>query len=158
MNSQTDQHLANLRSIVHAPLDVEESGQFHRFYWMSDSQSPHILVDENHSLKKLRTDYGVSCHDVGKYWKKVSPSARSTSSCRASSMYSVVSPLATWESFCKRDTVSKILNDPMARIPPSLYRDSFTGNGSTDYRGYHIRSNPISKFGEALFIQKNVIR
>lgn len=174
MNDQVEFHLKRLREVANAPIPVVESGQFHRYYWMSECQVPALLNEEIHSVRKLRTDYDNSCHDVKKYWRRISAdssdrenigSVVSDSSCRASSAFSVIRPdvanAHAWKSFCKRDHVSQIMRDSLLsdRTPQTLYGESYSSLVAESMsREFHIKANPISKFGEALVIQKNVMR
>lgn len=70
------------------------------------------------------------------------------------------------ESLSRKDSVGKILMDPQTSLNDlsSMYRDSFEYSDEkivatcTVSKDHHIQVNPISKFGEALFLQRGTIR
>lgn len=174
MDQTVDGHLTHLRSISNESLPVCHSDQFDRYFWLPDNQIPPGLLSTEKIPGTLRSNYQMGCRDALRYWLKTRKEDP-LSSCSAVSINSgstvprILSDekvLGMWKSFSKRDNVSKILLDPQmsTATPPSLYGESFAlVDAKCDLvaridRSHHIKSNPISKFGEALFMQRCTIR
>lgn len=174
MDQTVDGHLTNLRAISNQSIPVSHSDQFHRYFWLPDNQIPPGLLSTEKIPGTLRSNYQMGCREALRYWlnrRKEEPltSCSPVSIISGSTVPLILSDekvLGMWKSFSKRDNVSKILLDPQmsTATPPSLYGESFAPEYARRDpvaridRSHHIKSNPISKFGEALFMQRCTIR
>jgi hypothetical protein len=174
MDATLEKHVSDLRSVAEAPVRVFHPDQFSRYFWLPSSQTPPCLTPIEHAIEKLRSEYATGCRDAKRFWRKrlgeACPSVVSALSQRSGSSIPVIFPdekaLSLWKTFSARDNVGRIMIDPLlgTAAPKSLYSDSFLSpeySGSLKVkldRSHHIKANPISKFGEALFRQRDTIR
>ena len=174
MNGPIDKHLAELKSISQAVVPLHHSDQLSRYYWLPDSQVPDRLSDSEPMPAKVRSDYGAGCRDTDRYWRKRLQLDMSSALPWSDSHTVLTDPMimsdadtsSKWKLLGKRDNVSRVMIDPQlsGASSSSLYSDSFGFSvekrvaTTSIARTHHIKSNPISKFGEALLTQHETMR
>ena len=174
MDDSVNTHLQTLRGIAHAQLEVCQSDQFHRYFWLPETQVPQNLRSSEKAPRRLRSDYGYACKESSRFWRKLKRNGSDCNSSSSSALSGVSVPIISLDrsfvrnlrSLSKRDTVGRVLRNPTSRSEAntSLYTDSFDFNAEKIFatcrlaREYHIQVNPISKFGEALYLQRQTIR
>jgi hypothetical protein len=173
-------HLKKLKSISKSPIIVKRSDQYHRYFWLPAWESPGCLREQVETISKPETDYSESCTQIEKFWRKKRRLARETAPTTPSSICTfdagsfinsqstmIILPDRKVESMCKefskRDNISQILVDATgSQRDISTYQQSYTNSIHTRdpwyNTRYHLKSNPISKYGEALIIHKSSIR
>jgi hypothetical protein len=173
-------HLNKLKSISKCPITVKSSDQYHRYFWLPPCEIPGCLKGQLSPISKPGTDYSEGCNQVERFWRKKTRDDRLRSlesRSRFSERSDIISTInsqstmiilpdhkveSMWKEFAKRDNVSQVLVDPnTTKHLVSSYQDSFSATHDRDpsyNTRYHIKSNPISKFGEAMIIHKSSIR
>jgi len=156
------------------PVSLKYSDQFQRYFLLPETEVPQNLRCSEMPARRLRTDYGYACKSNLRFWKKRQRASSQQVSSSSSALSGVSLPILVPDSeylkkctiIKNRDTVGKIMMDPGAdgSTVGSEYRDTFEYSAEKNFatcsvsRAHHMKVNPISKFGEALFVQRETIR